>query len=247
MRVFATTLVGAVGGAVLAVAVILTMAQNGLLPINDKQMQTYLMLHPELAPAMMSRAQQLDDLKQKAAQAESLKKIGQAAFFDPKVAFVTGPTDAKKTLVEFYDYDCPYCRASLPAIKKYYEAHKTDTRFSFIEFPIAALHGPSALMAAKASLAARKQPEHYMDFHFALLGEEGSVSEQMIFDNAAKAGMNVTKLKADMADPAIQKALDASIALAEKTGIDGTPTFIINGRMHPGALDDETLADEIKS
>jgi hypothetical protein len=67
MRVFATTLVGAIGGAVLAVAVILTMAQNGLLPINDKQMQTYLMLHPELAPAMMSRAQQLDDLKQKAA------------------------------------------------------------------------------------------------------------------------------------------------------------------------------------
>src|ERR1700748_1992355 len=86
MRVFATTLVGAIGGAFLAVAVVLTMAQKGLLPINDRQMQGYLMQHPELAPAMMSRAQQLDDLKQKAAQAESLKKIGQAAFFDPKVA-----------------------------------------------------------------------------------------------------------------------------------------------------------------
>ena len=54
----------------------------------------------------------------------------------PRVAFVTGPADAKNTLVEFYDYDCPYCRASLPAVKKFYDAHKDDTRFSFIEFPI---------------------------------------------------------------------------------------------------------------
>ena len=139
MRVFVITLAGAIGGAVLGVVAILTLAQSGMLPINDRQMQTYLMHHPELAPAMMGRAQQLDDLKQKAAQAESLRKIGQAAFFDPKLAFVTGPADAKKTLVEFYDYDCPYCRASLPAIKKYYEAHKNDTRFAFIEMPIESL------------------------------------------------------------------------------------------------------------
>ena len=65
-----------------------------------------------------------------------MKKIGQDALFNPAVAFVTGPANAKTTLVEFYDYDCPYCRASLPAVKKFYEAHKNDTRFSFIEFPI---------------------------------------------------------------------------------------------------------------
>src|SRR5882762_10202747 len=64
MRPFAITLAGAVGGALLAVAIILTMAQNGWLPINDRQMQTYLMEHPELAPAMMAQAQAMDDLKQ---------------------------------------------------------------------------------------------------------------------------------------------------------------------------------------
>ena len=247
MRAFVITLAGAVGGAALAVAVVLVMAQNGMMPINDRQMQVYLMTHPELAPAMMGRAQALDDQKQAAQQAAAMRKVGQAAFFDPAVAFVTGPADAKATLVEFYDYDCPFCRASLPAVKKFYDAHKGDTRFSFIEFPIADLHGPSALLAGRASLAARRQPEHYMDFHFMLLGEEGQVTEQMITADAAKAGMDVNKLKADMADPAIEKTLQSSIALAHKVGVDGTPTFVLNGKFHPGALDDETLASEMKS
>jgi protein-disulfide isomerase len=247
MRAGVIVLAGAIGGAALAVAAVLVMAQQGLLPVNDRQMQAYLMTHPGLAVAMMNRAQQIDDLRQQAERDAALKKVGQAAFFDPAVAFVTGPADAKKTFVEFYDYDCPYCRASLPAVKKFYEAHRNDTRFSFIEFPIAALHGPSALLAARASLAARRQPAHYIDFHFGLLGEEDSITEDMIFDHAAKAGLDVARLKTDMADPAIQKTLDAGIALAHKTGIDGTPTFILNGRMRPGALDDDALADEMKS
>ncbi|HEY2008662.1 MAG TPA: DsbA family protein [Rhizomicrobium sp.] len=247
MRAFVITLASALSGAALAVAIIMVMAGNGLMPINDRQMQTYLMMHPELAPAMMGRAQQLDDQKQAAAQAAAMKKMGQAAFFDPAVAFVTGPADAKTTLVEFYDYDCPFCRASLPAVKKFYDAHKSDTRFSFIEFPIADLHGQSALVAARASLAARRQPEHYMDFHFTLLGEEGQVTEQMIYADAAKAGMDVNRLKADMADPTIEKTLQSSIALAHKVGVDGTPTFVLNGKFRPGALDDDTLASEMKS
>ncbi len=246
MRALVIMLAGALGGAAIAVAIILVMAQNGLMPINDRQMQTYLMLHPELAPAMMGRAQQLDDQKQAAEQDAAMKKVGRAAFFDPAVAFVTGPADAKTSLVEFYDYDCPFCRASLPAVKKFYDAHKNDTRFSFIEFPIADLHGPSALLAARASLAARRQPAHYMDFHFTLLGEEGQVSEQMIYADAAKTGMDVDKLKADMNDPAIEKTLTSSIALAHKVGVDGTPTFVLNGKFHPGAVDDDTLASEMK-
>jgi len=247
MRGICITLAGAIGGAALAVAIVLTLAQNGLLPINDRQMQTYLMLHPELAPAMMSRAQALDEQKQQAVQTAALKKIGQNAFFDPALAFVTGPADAKTSLVEFYDYDCPYCRASLPAVKKFYDSHKNDTRFSFIEFPIKQLHGESAVLAAKASLAARRQPAHYMDFHFALLGQDGAITDQIIYAEAAKAGMDVAKLKADMADPGIEKTLKSSIALAHKVGVDGTPTFVLNGKMHPGALDDETLASEMKS
>ena len=247
MRNSTTILAAAIGGAVLAVAVVLILAQGGWLLINDRQMQTYLMGHSDLASAMLSRAQQLDEVRQREAQAAAIQKLGQAALFDPAVAFVTGPADAKTSLVEFYDYDCPYCRASLPAVKKFYQAHKNDTRFSFIEFPIKQLHGESAVLAARASLAARRQPAHYMDFHFALLGQEDAITEDMIYAEAGKAGMDVAKLKADMAEPGIEKSLQSSIALAHKIGVDGTPTFVMNGKMHPGAVDDETLAKEMES
>ena len=247
MRPLVITLAGAVGGAMLAVAIILVMAQNGLLPINDRQMQSYLMRHPELAPAMMGQAQALDELKQKTRQEAALKQVGHAAFFDPRIAFVTGPADAKKSLVEFYDYDCPYCRISLPAVKKFYEANKDQVRFSFIEFPIKQLHGESAMQAARASLAARRQPAQYMDFHFALLGQEENVTEDMIFAEAARAGMDVNRLKADMKDPEIEKALKASIEFAHKVGVDGTPTFLINGKLRPGAVDDETVTEAMNS
>lgn len=234
-------------GGALGLAGMLAVSGLGLMPINERQMNNYLLAHPEILPAMMARAQALDDERQAAKQAQAMKKVGHSAFFDPAVAFVTGPADAKQTLVEFYDYDCPFCRASLPAVKKFYEANKDKVRFSFIEFPIKSLHGESAVQAARASLAARRQPEHYMDFHFALLGQEGEITDETIADEAAKAGMDVAKLKADMQDAAIEKSLAASIALAHKVGVDGTPTFVLNGKVHPGAMDEETLADEMKS
>lgn len=247
MRPFVLVSAGAAGGALLAVALVLVMARHGLVPINDTQMRTYLLQHADVLPAMLNRAQAMEEQRQRAEQAAAMKKIGQAAFFDPAVAFVTGPADAKNTLVEFYDYDCPYCRASVPAMKKYYEAHKNDTRFALIEFPIKSLHGESAIQAAKASLAARRQPAHYMDFHFALLGHEDQLTEDEIYAEAAKAGMDVGKLKVDMQDPAIGKTLEASIALAHKAGVDGTPTFIFNGRFRPGMVDDDTLKKEMAS
>ena len=86
-----------------------------------------------------------------------------------------------------------------------------------------------------------------MDFHFALLSHEDSVTQDDIYAEAAKAGMDVNKLKADMLDPGIEKTLQSSIALAHKAGVDGTPTFIFNGKFRPGAVDDETLANEMKS
>jgi len=73
------------------------------------------------------------------------------------------------------------------------------------------------------------------------------VTEDMIYAEAAKAGMDLAKLKADMADPAIEKALKSSIDFAHKVGVDGTPTFVFNGKLHPGAVDDAMLASAMKS
>ena len=248
MRSWTIVLAGAVGGAFLGVAIVFAAASQGFLPRNAGDIRAYLLSHPELVSQMNDLLQAKQQAETDKANAAALKKIGMKPFFDPKLAFVTGPRDAKKTLVEFYDYDCPYCRASLPAVKKFYDAHKNDTRFSFIELPIPQLHGPSAVLAARASLAARLQPDKYIPFHFALMSEQGAVDENVIYADAKKAGVDVAKLKADMQKVLeIDKVIDASHALAQKAGIDGTPTFIANGVMHPGAVDDQALSDMAKA
>ena len=246
MRDLTTILAGALGGALLAVVIIFAAASNGMLPmpagpaVSDNAIHDYLMAHPGLLSEMSDKYQAQQQADQDKAAAAAMKKIGLNAFFDPKIAFVTGPADAKKSVVEFYDYNCPYCRASLPSMEKFYQAHKNDTRFSFIEFPI---KGPDSTIAAKVALAARNQPDKYLALHFALMGESQPVDTNLLMTDAQKVGLNMTKLRADMDRPEINAAIDASHDLAKRAGIDGTPTFIVNGVMHPGAVDDATLAD----
>jgi protein-disulfide isomerase len=229
----------ALGGALIAVLIVFAAADHGLLPGGPGNIRAYLLSHPELVAEMTDRLQKQQEAADEAKAAAAMKKVGMAPFFDTKVAFVTGPADAKKSVVEFYDYNCPYCRASLPAVEKFYQQHKSDTRFSFIEFPI---KGPDSVVAAKVALAARLQPDKYLALHFLLMNESDPVNAAMIFMDAQKAGLNMAKLKVDMENPAIDDAIAASKALAKRAGIDGTPTFIINGVMHPGAVDDELLS-----
>ena len=236
-----------VGGAAIALALVLAIAALGWLPhsaTRDGQaMRAYLLSHPELIIDMQMALQEREAEATQREQQAALRKIGMKPFFDPRIAFLTGPPLAKTTFVEFFDYNCPYCRASLPAVQKYFEAHKNDTRFSFIEFPI---KGPNSIVAARASLAARKQPDRYIAFHFALMNEDAIVDEDTVFVDAAKAGLDVAKLKADMTDPEIDKAIDIAHKLALRAKIDGTPTFLLNGRLHPGVVSEDELKDMMK-
>jgi protein-disulfide isomerase len=239
---------GMVGGAALALALVFAAASFGLLPHNAARdgaaMRAYLLSHPEVIVDMQVKLQEQDALTAEREQQAALRKLGMKAFFDPRIAFLAGPANAKTTFVEFFDYNCPYCRASIPAVKKYYDAHKNDTRFSFIEFPI---KGPNSIVAARASLAARQQPDRYVAFHFALMNEESAVTEEVIFADAAKVGLDVAKLKADMHDPQIARAIDIAHKLALSAKIDGTPTFLVNGHLHPGVVSEADLKDLLKS
>jgi protein-disulfide isomerase len=242
MRDGMTALLAAMGGALLAIVIVFAAANTGLLPgLGDAHIRAYLLSHPELVTEMTEKAQIQQQNADAAKTAAAIKKIGLKTFFDPHIAFVTGPADAKKSVVEFYDYDCPYCRASLPAVMKFYEAHKNDTRFSFIEFPIPTLHGPGADLAGLASLAARRQPDKYVALHFALMSQEGSIDQATIDAVAGKVGLDLDKLKVDMQDPVLAQTLAASKDLAHKAGVDGTPTFIINGVVHPGLVEEGEL------
>jgi protein-disulfide isomerase len=229
---------GGLGGAALALVLVLGAARMGLLPANGDAIHDYLMAHPGIVYEMQNAAQ-LDDEVQLAAQRQAaVDKLGPKPFFNPKLAFVTGPANAKTTVVEFFDYNCPYCRASIPAVKKFYDAHKGDTRFAFIEYPI---DGPDSTLAARAALAARKQPDKYVAFHFLMMSSKYVMNDDLLAQMAKEAGLDPVKLKADMADPAIDLALASSRTLGAAAKIDGTPAFIIDGNIREGTLDDKTL------
>ncbi|HXM00764.1 MAG TPA: thioredoxin domain-containing protein [Rhizomicrobium sp.] len=233
---------GGFGGAVLSLALVFGAARSGLLPASGPSIRDYLMAHPEILVDMTNQLQSDEQNDADAARQAAVDKLGPKVFFDSNLAFITGPANAKDTLVEFYDYDCPYCRASLPAVKKFYEMHKRNTRFAFIELPIPSLHGPGAVLAARASLAARRQPDKFVAFHFTLMGEDGAITEDAIYAAARKVGLDVAKLKADMADSSVDLAVARAHTLAEAAKVDGTPAFIINGKIREGALDDKSLA-----
>jgi len=231
----------ALSGMALALAVVFSVAAMGWLPA-DAAIRSYLLAHPEILMDMTTRLQAKQEADADRARQQAIDKLGMKAFFDPKIAFITGPAHAKTTLVEFYDYDCPFCRASLPAMKKYYQAHKSDTRFALIEMPIPSLHGNSALVAARVSFAARRQPDKFMALHFALLGQDHPVDETTVLDVAQSVGLDMDKLKADMVRPEVDAMIVASHNLAAAAKIDGTPAFIIDGRSWEGQVDTKLLA-----
>jgi protein-disulfide isomerase len=141
--------------------------------------------------------------------------------------------------VEVFDYNCPYCRASIPAVQKFYQAHKNDTRFAFIEYPF---KGPESVTASRAAIAvAHTQPSKYMAFHFLLMNEKFVTSDDIVYADAKKVGLDVDKLKADMNDSSVDLQIAAAHTLAQAAKIDSTPTFILNGKVREGTIDEKTL------
>jgi len=225
-------------GAVAALVVVYAGSALGLLPANGPAIHAYLMAHPEIVADMSNALQQQQDDAEALESQHAVDKLGVKAFFNPRIAYITGPANAKTTMVEMFDYNCPYCRQSFPAVKKFYAQHKNDTRFAFIEFPI---KGPDSTFAARVALAARKQGDKYLALHFALMNETDHVDANVILADAQKVGIDMNKLQADMKSPDVTRGINESLALAEAAKVTGTPFFVINGKIRPGALDDDIL------
>jgi protein-disulfide isomerase len=229
-----TAFVAGLVGGIVALAGAFGAVRLGWAPLAPgPAIHDYLLAHPEVLAEASSRLQAQQDASADTERQAAVNKLGLRAFFDPRLAFVTGPANAKTTIVEFFDYNCPYCRASIPAVKTFYNEHK-NARFAFIEFPI---KGVQSTLAARAAVAARLQPDKYLAFHFALMGEENILDENLVYADAQKVGLNVEKLKSDMKSPEVALSLTASHNLAEAVSIDGTPAFIIDGKIREGVLD----------
>jgi protein-disulfide isomerase len=201
----------------------------------EQRVREYLLKNPEVIMEALQILQQ----RQRAAEAENLKRTiaerGEEILNDP-AAPVGGNPAGDVTVVEFFDYNCPYCRRVAPTVTELEEADP-DLRLVYKEFPIL---GPGSQFAARAALASRRQGK-YVPFHNALMQATDQVTEATVMETAREVGLDVEQLRADMQDPAIQEAIGRNLQLASALGITGTPSFIIGEEVVPGAVDLRTL------
>ena len=149
---------------------------------------------------------------------------------DPN-APVLGNVDGDVTIVEFFDYNCPYCKRVKPEIQALMAADP-DIRLVYREWPIL---GEGSVFAARAALAARNQGK-YEEFHWAMMGLQGRAEEASILNAAVEIGLDADKLRADMDAPEINERIQTSMELAAALGFNGTPSFVIGEALVPGFI-----------
>jgi protein-disulfide isomerase len=206
-------------------------------PRLEMEIHDYLVEHPEILIEMQQILIARQGSEQDAARQQALDSMGMDALLDPAIAFVEGPEDAAVTVVEFFDYRCGFCKASLPAVKSAL-ASGADMKFAFVEYPILT---EDSLVAATAAVASRRQPGMYTPFHLALMETQGDLPIERILSIAESVGIDVAQLQIDMQDPKILEDIDTAQALAQELQVNGTPTFIINGEFVVGQISEEDL------
>ena len=154
--------------------------------------------------------------------------------------FFLGNPKGKKVIVEFFDYNCGYCKKSLDAVTELLRT-EYDLKISFRDYPILS---PSSRVAAKAALASREQGK-YFKFHSALMSVQGNLNKDMIFSIAMNLNIDIDKLKKDMKKIEVEEIIEQNESLARKLNIRGTPTFIIDGKIYAGALELNKLREII--
>jgi len=186
----------------------------------------YILENPEIIGEALER------LEAKLRQAQ-ITDNADAIFNDPR-DYSIGPKDAKVQFVEFYDYNCGFCKRSVDYVEEIIEKYPNDVRVIFKELPVLDRQGGSSRLAAKASLAAARQGK-FLEMHTALMDERGFTQEK-INEIAESVGLNVAKLEADMKEPALELHINDTLSLAaQMPDLTGTPFFIVNEQFVSGA------------
>ena len=153
-----------------------------------------------------------------------------------------GNPDGEIVVVEFFDYNCGYCKRALPDIQAVADKDK-DVRIVFKEMPIL---GPSSMTAAQWAMAAHKQGK-YFEFHAALMNHRGNKDANAMKSIARKLKLDVDKMAKDANSKEVKNMINEDMELARKIGISGTPAFIVDGKLYPGYLGEGGLQGSIEN
>jgi Na+/H+ antiporter NhaA len=163
---------------------------------------------------------------------------------DPERDHVRGPDKAPVTLVEYGDFECPYCGQAEPVVRELL-ADYGDLRYVWRHLPLTDVH-PHAQLAAEATEAAAKQ-DKFWEMHDELLLHQDALTAKDLIRHAAELGLNADQFTRDMRERTGQRRVISDVDSADLSGVSGTPTFFINGRRHYGAYDIDTLSAAVQS
>jgi protein-disulfide isomerase len=205
----------------------------------ERIIHDYILKHPEVIIETLQSAEDRERAKAEERSRQALvaqRKELQGDTTSPSAGNPKGDV----TIVEFFDYRCPYCKQVEPAITALL---REDGRIRLVykELPVL---GADSVYASRAALAARKQGK-YAKFHDAMMAAKGTLDSTVVMQLAAGAGLDVDKLKSDMGSPEVEAVIKQNYALAKSLEIRGTPAFVIGDEMLPGALDIATLRQKI--
>ena len=219
------------------------MAQASGMDRSEVEMivRDYLLRNPEILVEMQTALDEKEKEAQRIANLEVISSARDAIFNSPHDGIVGNP-DGKVTIVEFYDYNCGFCKRAQEDMLAL-TAADPELRFVLKEFPIL---GPDSQKAHVVSQAVQSlMPEKYAEFHNRLLASQGRAGEASAVKLAVELGVDETKLREAMKDPKIGETFAGTYDLANRLAITGTPSYVVGNEVVFGALGRDVLAEKI--
>jgi protein-disulfide isomerase len=205
--------------------------------------RSYLIAHPEVLEEAMAELSKRQAAADAAKHEASIKTNAETIFNSPR-GVVIGNKDGDVTFVEFFDYNCGYCKRAMADML---DLMKADSKLKVVlkEFPVL---GQGSVEAAQVAVAVRMQDpsgKKYLDFHQKLLGGRGQADKARALAVAKDLGLDMAKLEKDMASPEAKATIEENFKLAEDMGMNGTPSYVIGKQIVVGAVGIDGLKEKI--
>jgi protein-disulfide isomerase len=211
----------------------------------ERIVREYLIAHPEVIQEAMGELEKRQNAAETAKHKAAIKQYSQSLFTSPRQV-VLGNPDGNVTFVEFFDYNCGYCKRAMDDMLT---LMKDDPKLKVVlkEFPVL---GPGSVEAAQVAVAVRMQDKtgkKYLEFHQKLLGGRGQADKARALVVAKDIGLDMGRLDKDLASPEVKATLQESFKLAEALGLNGTPSYVIGEDVVVGAVGLDALKEKVNT
>jgi len=212
----------------------------------ERIMRDYLLSHPELLQEVLAEMEKRQAVAEAEKHRAGVKEHAEIIFSSPRHVTVGNP-QGDVTVVEFFDYNCGYCKRAMDDMVNLIKA---DPKLKFVlkEFPVL---GEGSMQAAQVAVAVRMQDKNagkkYLEFHQKLLSGRGQADKARAIAVAKEIGLDMARLEKDMASEEVKATLQESFKLAEALGLNGTPSYVVGSDVVIGAVGLPALKERVNN